>query len=201
VCQNLGIPHDFSQTRGSVPIAARPSTRCALPTNRALATSRTQRTFRSLWHGVDALTCRWYQNLAARASYAPAPMKGEKAAQVLASMPPRWLPATRPAPPCYFLLHQPFPTSRLTLHSYGVLAGALALAGEPLSPKVGSILAGKRAGRARSGQDRREQPISAAPAQRDVQRGRLNAVLVVYGVRCTDASCCVVCCLSACSGP
>ena len=184
MCQNLGIHDDFSQTRGSVPIAARPSTRCALPTNRALATSRTQRTFRSLWHGVDALTCRWYQNLAARASYAPAPMKGEKAAQVLASMPPRWLPATRPAPPCYFLLHQPFPTSRLALHSYGVLhvAGALALAGEPLSPKVGSILAGKRAGRARSGQDRREQPISAAPAQRDVQRGRLNAVLVVYGV-------------------
>ena len=151
--------------------------------------------------GVDALTCRWYQNLAARASYAPAPMKGEKAAQVLASMPPRWLPATRPAPPCYFLLHQPFPTSRLTHHSYGVLAGALALAGEPLSPKVGSILAGKRAGRARSGQDRREQPISAAPAHRDVQRGRLNAVLVVYGVRCIDASCCVVCCLSACSEP
>jgi hypothetical protein len=83
----------------------------------------------------DALTCRWYQNLAARASYAPAPMKGEKAAQVLATMPPRWLPATRPAPPCYFLLHQPFRASRLTHHSYGVLAGALALAGEAFITK------------------------------------------------------------------
>jgi hypothetical protein len=135
VCQNLGIPRDFSQTRGSVPIAARPSTRCALWTNSALATSSVQRTIRLVWHGVDALKSRLYQTLAARASYAPAPMKGEKAAQVLATMPPRWLPATRPAPPCYFLLHQPFRASRLTHHSYGVLAGALALAGEAFITK------------------------------------------------------------------
>ena len=42
--QNLGIRPDFSQTRGSVPIAARPSMRCALLANCALATARAQRT-------------------------------------------------------------------------------------------------------------------------------------------------------------
>ena len=40
-----------------------------------------------------------------------------------------------------------------THHSYGVPADTLALAGEPCIPKVGSILDGKRAGRARSGQN------------------------------------------------
>ena len=73
-------------------------------------------------------------------------MKGEKAAQVLATMQPRWLPAPRPAPPCYFLLHQPFRTSRLTHHSYGALAGALALAGEAFITMDGSVRGGSGGG-------------------------------------------------------
>ena len=50
----------FSQTRGSVPIAARPSIRCGRLIKCALPTSRAQRTFQQRSQTVNALKHRRY---------------------------------------------------------------------------------------------------------------------------------------------
>ena len=81
-CQNLGIRPDFSQTCGLVPIAARPSTRCVLLTNRALATSCAQRTFHSLAQASTRSRANGTRLWHRERRVATRPMKGEKAQKV-----------------------------------------------------------------------------------------------------------------------
>ena len=147
-CLCLGIRPDFPQTCGSVPISARPSTRCVLLTNRALATSCAQRTFQSLRARIDALQSKWYQTLASRASCGDKASERVEGSKGIATHTPHWSPATRLASCDRLLLLLPSPASQVTHHSYGVLVAALALAGWGSSAKFDLILAGKHAGRA-----------------------------------------------------
>ena len=59
-CQNLGIRPVLSQTCGSVPIAAGPSTRCAPNNGSTLAVARGEGTVQVRFRTIVALTSSWY---------------------------------------------------------------------------------------------------------------------------------------------